>query len=68
MEEAKQIKSIEELSELLSDLLDNDFALLDTDILLASKIKKLKNKLAISNAITFTSIVFLYLICLGKNK
>ncbi len=68
MEEVKQIKSIEELSELLSDLLDNDFALLDTDILLASKIKKLKNKLAISNAIAFTSIVFLYLICLGKSK
>ena len=68
MEEVKQIKSIEELSELLSDLLDNDFALLDTDILLAGKIKKLKNKLAISNVITFTSIVFLYLICLRKNK
>lgn len=52
-------------TEMINYLLSTDSALLESDLNLFKKIKRLKRKLVISNLIAAGGMVYLYLLCIG---
>ena len=52
-------------TEMINYLLSTDSALLESDLNLFKKIKRLKRKLVVSNLIAAGGMVYLYLLCIG---